>query len=81
MLDHYAPNPRYRHTLEAYLDRVLGVRLVIRRHVYSRGGVGIYDAKDGYGSLDQAAFVQMFALLAWPQTGGVIPKNKRVRKD
>jgi hypothetical protein len=34
---------------------------------FNRGGIGYYDHKAGFSSLDQAAFPIMFSLLAWPQ--------------
>lgn len=63
-LDRYAPDPRYRLALEAYLDRVWNEARDPKTGLFTEGGIGTYDRT--FGSIDQAAFVQMFALLAWP---------------
>lgn len=64
-LDRIAPDPRIRQTLERYLERA-GASGRNADGLYEGAGMGGYDAKPGAGTamIDQAAFVQMHALLA-----------------
>jgi hypothetical protein len=67
VLNHYAPDPRYRKVLAAYLDRVWNEARNRETGLFTAGGVGLY-GKEGekVSLLNQAMFVQMFALFAWP---------------
>ena len=66
-LDYYAPNPRIRAALDAYLKRAWNEGRDPETGLFNRGGIGYYDHKAGFSSLDQAAFPIMFSLLAWPR--------------
>jgi Glycosyl hydrolase family 76 len=61
-VDVVAPDPRYRAALDAYLTRA---RDSARTGfgLYQGGGLGFYGPGDGVQLVDQAAFVQMHALL------------------
>jgi hypothetical protein len=61
-LDAIAPDPRYRAMLDAYLTRARETaRLQIG--LYQGAGLGFYGPGQGIQVVDQAAFVQMHALL------------------
>lgn len=64
-LDRVAPDPRIRAMLESYLERA---RTTARGSdgLYGGQGIGVYEGDKGPGTpvIDQAAFVQMHALLA-----------------
>jgi hypothetical protein len=67
VLDHYAPDPRYRQYFAAYLDRVWQEGRDPTTGLLTAGGVGLYTKPgDPPTVLNQAMFVQMFALFAWP---------------
>jgi hypothetical protein len=66
-LDHYAPDPRIRASLEEYLERAWSKARDPDTGLFTQGGIGIQDRTTGYGSLDQSAFVIMYSLLAWPR--------------
>jgi hypothetical protein len=66
-LDTYAPDPRIRTSLEAYLDRAWNEGRDPATGLFNRGGIGVYQPKVGISSLDQASFVTMYSLLAWPR--------------
>jgi hypothetical protein len=58
-LDKYAPNPIYRNTMQNYLDNAWNIARD-SNGLFTKGGIGTYDVT--FGSIDQAAFVQMFGL-------------------
>lgn len=62
MLDTVAPDPRYRQTLEAYVNRIWKEGRDPKTGFLDQGGIGRYDPP---GLLDQSGFAQMNALLAW----------------
>lgn len=64
VLDHYKPDPRYRAALQAYLDRVWREARDPLTGLFSEGDIGKF--RFTFNSLDQAAIVQMFVLLALP---------------
>jgi hypothetical protein len=64
VLDRLVPDPRYLQALRSYLERVWNEGRDQQTGLFTAGGIGMYGGKPG--SLDQAAVVQMFALLAWP---------------
>jgi lysophospholipase L1-like esterase len=64
-LDHDAPDPRYRKALAAYLDRAWKEGRDQSTGVFHLGGIGLFGKHAT--ALNQAAFVQMFSLLAWPR--------------
>jgi len=66
-LDAVRPDPRYRAVLEAYLEKAWNEARDPATGLFKLGGVGMSNQKEGFGVLDQAGFVQMYALLAWPQ--------------
>jgi len=68
-LDGYAHDPRYFGACETYLDRVWREARDPATGFFNAGGIGLYDAKAGYGSLDHAAFVQMFAYAVYMGSG------------
>jgi hypothetical protein len=65
VLDHFAHDPRYRRTLKQYLDRAWREAREPSTGLFRLGGIGVYGGT--FGSIDQAAFVQMFTLLGWPR--------------
>jgi lysophospholipase L1-like esterase len=66
VLDHFAPDPRYRQALESYLDRAWKVARDPDTGLFRNGGIGMMGGKNHvFAALDQAAFVQMFALILW----------------
>ena len=68
-LDQVRPRAEYRRSLDAYLARAWTGGRDARTGVYGQAGMGSYGdrAKDGTNLLDQAAFVQLHALSAWPR--------------
>lgn len=64
VLDTFAPDPRYRQTLQAYVDRAWKEGRDPRTGALDQGGMGAYGGAD---LLDEAGFAQMNALLAWPK--------------
>jgi hypothetical protein len=65
-LDHYAHDPRIRASLEAYLDRAWTKGRDPNTGLFNRGGIGMLDAKHGFSCIDQAGFVILYSLVAWP---------------
>lgn len=66
-LDRVSPDPRIRATLEAYLEQArTRARDGDGDGMYVQGGIGRYDGDkhEGMSTIDQAAFVQLHALLA-----------------
>jgi rhamnogalacturonyl hydrolase YesR len=61
-LDAVAPDPAHRATLDAYLTRARATARQ-RSGLYGGGGLGSYGEGRGTALVDQAAFVQMHALL------------------
>jgi lysophospholipase L1-like esterase len=66
-LDSVRPNPRYRAVLEAYLERAWREARDPATGIFSLGDVAMSNRREGISLLDQASFVQMYALLAWPR--------------
>lgn len=64
-LDAVAPDPRIKATLTAYLDRARREALNPATGLYTEGGIGHYGDTNEMSVIDQAAFVQMQALLGW----------------
>jgi hypothetical protein len=65
-LDSYVHDPHIRASLEAYLDRAWTQGRDPNTGLFNRGGIGVHDP-NRMRSLDQAAFVIMYSLLASPQ--------------
>ena len=63
-LDQVAPDPRYRATLDQYLDRAWKEARDPETGLFNRGGIGKYD---GHDYLDQSGMVQLYALQDWPK--------------
>ena len=61
-LDHYAPNPRIRAALDAYLERAWTEARDPETGLFNRGGIGTLGP-----DLDQSALVIMFTIQAWPE--------------
>jgi hypothetical protein len=66
-LDHYAHDPRIRAELEGYLDRAWSEGRDPATELFDKGGIGIAHHAQGISSMDQAAFVTLYSLLARPQ--------------
>ena len=64
---HYAHDPRIRALLEAYLERAWTQGRDPATGLFDKGGIGIAHPATGLSSMDQAAFVTMYSLLAWPR--------------
>jgi len=62
VLDTIAPDPRYRQTLETYVERIWKEGRDSKTGALDKGGIGSYDPP---GLLDQSGFAQMNALLGW----------------
>jgi hypothetical protein len=65
-LDAVRPNPRYRAALEAYLDKAWNEARDPATGLFNHGEAAMTNPKEGLSLLDQSAWVQMYALLAWP---------------
>jgi hypothetical protein len=65
-LDYYAPDARIRATLATYLDRAWVEGRNSVTGLFTEGGIGVYVPADGISALDQAGFVILYTLLAWP---------------
>jgi hypothetical protein len=82
-LDHFAPDPRYRKALAAYLSRAFAEARDPATGLFEKGGIGRVGAGNHvFGIINQAAFVQMFALLAWPKDrmpDGLPPEGFKVQ--
>jgi len=65
-LDAVAPDPRYRAALSLYLGRAWNEARDAVSGLFIHGGVATYELRQ-FGSIDQAAFVQMFAMEQWPR--------------
>ncbi len=61
-LDEVAPNPRYRATLKALLERAWS-EARDSRGLFTQGNVGSYQSKEPPTLLDQSAWAHMFALM------------------
>jgi hypothetical protein len=66
-LNHYAPNPRYRAALAAYLNRAWTEGRDPATGLFTRGGIGVYNPKVGIHLLDQSGMVILYTVLAWPE--------------
>ncbi|HXN46699.1 MAG TPA: SGNH/GDSL hydrolase family protein [Bryobacteraceae bacterium] len=66
-LDSVRPNSRYRAALEAYLEKAWNQARDPATGLFRLGDVAMSNRRQGISVLDQASFVQMFALLAWPR--------------
>ncbi len=66
-LDAVAPDPRYRATMTAYLDRAWREARDPATGLFDRGGIGSYTAGKA-DALDQAGLVQLYALAALPSS-------------
>ena len=65
-LDAVAPDPRIRTMMTSYLERARTEARDPGTGLYARGGIGRYESVGSMSTIDQAAFVQMYALLDWP---------------
>lgn len=63
-LDQVAPNPRYKATMDAYLERGWKEARDPETGLFNKGGIGAYS---GHDALDQGGWVQMYALQDWPK--------------
>lgn len=63
-LDQVAPDPRYRATMDAYLERAWTQARDPETGLFTKGGIGAYA---GHDALDQGGMTQMYALQAWPK--------------
>jgi rhamnogalacturonyl hydrolase YesR len=63
-LDQVAPNPRYKATMDAYLERGWKEARDPETGLFNQGGIGAYS---GHDALDQGGWVQMYALQDWPK--------------
>jgi predicted alpha-1,6-mannanase (GH76 family) len=63
-LDQVAPDPRYRQTLDAYLDRAWKEGRDPQTGLFTQGGIGAYDKGN---ILDQGGMAQLYALQAMPK--------------
>jgi DUF1680 family protein len=63
-LDKVDHNPRYRQVLSQYLERAWTHARDPKTGLFTQGGVGNYSEDPSQMALDQAAWVQMYALLA-----------------
>jgi hypothetical protein len=66
-LDQYVHDARVRVALQAYLDRAWTQGREPKTGLFNQGGIAIENPKLGISSLDQAAWVVMYSLLASPQ--------------
>ena len=64
VLDAVAPDPRYRATMQAYVERIWREGRDPESGALTRGGIG---RGGGLDLLDEAGLAQMNALLAWPK--------------
>jgi hypothetical protein len=64
-LDYYAPDPGYRAALRQYLDRVWSDARDPATGLFNKTGSQIGDERN-FTSMDQAAFVILYTLVAWP---------------
>lgn len=72
------PNPRYRAVLEAYLEKAWREARDPATGSFSLGDVAMSNRNEGISVLDQASFVQMYALLdSFPQT----PQGAGLRRE
>lgn len=62
-LDAVAPDPRYRTLLHTYLDRAWNEARDSTSGFFTKAGIGKYEDGSSGTSIDQAAMVQMFAML------------------
>jgi hypothetical protein len=67
-LDAVAPDPAYRQTMNAYLDRVWTEARDPATGLFDKGGIGAYGPKGRGNLLDQSGLTQLFALSTWPSS-------------
>jgi hypothetical protein len=68
-LDQVAPDPRYRQAMNDYLDRAWKQGRNPATGLFDQGGIGSGEGVGKIGEIDQASFVEMYALRAGADPG------------